>query len=233
MKIGIVIPTFRKLDGSTYGHLKKALESIKEQTHQDYKVFLIGDDYTDNNELLELSKIIDDDKIYVENLPVAIERIKYSGLNLWVTGGVNASNVGIKKSLEDGYNYICLLDHDDFFLNNHLKLISDCIKSTNTNFITTKCGIFPDTHSTGLFTNYRPISSHLYKVSVCVNFSYFNMFFRNTIEEIGEPYPGDAELWNRIHNFLRDKNEYGLFINVETCGRSPEGTTKKFPHIVK
>jgi glycosyltransferase involved in cell wall biosynthesis len=56
--IGIVIATYRKLDGSTYDHLKKALESIKNQTYKNYKVFLIGDDYTDNNELLELSNFL-------------------------------------------------------------------------------------------------------------------------------------------------------------------------------
>jgi len=65
MKIGIVIATYRKLDGSTYKHLKNTLESVKNQTHKDYKVFLIGDDYTDNNELIELSKIIDDDQILI------------------------------------------------------------------------------------------------------------------------------------------------------------------------
>jgi len=47
MKIGIITPTYRKLDGSTYNHLKMALESVKNQTHKDYKIFLIGDDYTD------------------------------------------------------------------------------------------------------------------------------------------------------------------------------------------
>lgn len=233
MKIGIVIPTFRKLDGSTYNHLKKALDSVKAQTHTDYKVFLIGDNYTNNDELIELSKIIDDNKIYVENLPVAVERIKYAGGDLWATGGGNASNVGIRKSLEDGYDYICLLDHDDYFFENHLKLISDCIESRNTNFITTKCGPFPDVHPTGLYTMYRPKSSHLYKLTTCVNFKYFNMFFRDMLIETGKPYPGDADLWNRITKFLTTKNEFGVFINVVTCARSEEGVTIKKPHIIK
>jgi len=233
MKIGIVIPTFRKLDGSTYEHLKRALYSVKEQSHSDYKVFLIGDDYTDNDELIELSKIIDNDKIYVENLPIAIERVKYTGNNLWATGGGNASNMGIRKSIEEGYDYICLLDHDDYFLHNHLKLISDCIENNNTNFITTKCGPFPDIHPTGLYTIYRPISSHLYKLTTCVNFKYFNILFRDMIEETGRPYPGDADLWNRIKADLISKNEFGIFINVVTCVRSEEGITKKKPHIIK
>jgi len=233
MKIGIVTPTFRKLDGSTYNHLKSTLESVKNQTHQDYKIYLIGDDYSNNDELLELSKIIEPDKIYVENLPVAVERIKYNGGQLWVTGGANASNIGIQRALDDGYDYISLLDHDDMFLENHLKVISDCIDQTKTNFVTTRCGSLPSDTSTGYYTPYRPKSALMYKVTACTNFRYLNFRFRNMIEECKWEYPGDADLWGRINAFLTEKNEYGVLINVETCKRTTEGLTKTNPSNVK
>ena len=170
MKLGILIPTFRKLDGSTYNHLAFALESIKQQTHKEYKVFLMGDDYTDNDELMKLSNIIDKDKIYVKNLSVAIERLKYSGLDLWRTGGVNASNIGLKIALQEGYNYICHLDHDDSYFKNHLALISECIEKTKTNFIATRCGKYPPVVSKEFYIKYRPQNSRLFKVSTCVNY---------------------------------------------------------------
>jgi GT2 family glycosyltransferase len=221
------------LDGSTYKHLKFALESIKNQSHQDYKVFLIGDDYSNHNELMELSKIIDDDKIYVQNLPIAIERIKYNGVNLWRVGGINASNIGIKQSLKEGYNYICHLDHDDYYLKNHLQLISECIETTSTNFIATRCGKYPIVNSVDFYIKYRPLNSRLYKVSTCINYSYFNFIFRNMIEECNRSYPADADMWDRINKYLTDKNEYGYLINVETCVKTPDGETYRNPKIIK
>lgn len=239
MKIGIVTATYRKLDGSTYAHLKETLESVKNQTHQDYKVFLIGDDYSDNDELLELSKIIDDDKIYVENLPIAVERIKYDGYNLWKCGGANATNVGIKKALSEGYEYICLLNHDDVYFEDHLSLISECIEKTGIYFVTTRCSgdnninYPPTTIDKFGYYNYIPQSSRLYLVSVCLNYKYYNILMRNMIEECGISYPSDADMWNRISEYMRDNNENGIFINKITCEHLNEYTTCKNPEIVK
>lgn len=233
MKIAIVTPTYRKLDGSTHIHLSKTLESVKNQTHKDYKVFLIGDNYTNNDELLELSKIIDDDKIYVENLPVALERSKYNGEMLWHTGGVNASNIGITRALSEGYEYVCCLDDDDIFFENHLSLISECIERTNVNFIATKCGPFPNIIPIGFYTHYRPLAERLYKCTTCVNFKYFNMFFRNVFEETGKSYPSDADLWKRIKAFLENKNEWGIFINQITCDKLDGNFPVSKPDIVK
>jgi len=233
MKLGIIIPTYRKLDGSTYNHLKNALESVKNQSYQDYKVFLIGDNYSDHNELMDLSGTIDPNKIYVENLIVAVERVKYNGIDLWRNGGTNASNVGIKKALEDGFDYICHLDHDDFYLENHLKTISSCIEKTKTKFITTKCGAYPDIQPSEFYTDYRPISSKLNKVSTCINYRYFNMFFRNMIEETGESYASDADMWNRINDYLKAKNEWGVFINETTCCKIGGQVPIWNPNIIK
>lgn len=233
MNIGIVIATYYKLDGSTYAHLKKTLESVKNQTHKDYKVFLIGDNYSHKEELIQLSEIIESNKIYLENLPVAIERIKYTGIDLWRTGGVNAMNTGIKKSLSEGYDYICVLDHDDIFLNEHLEIISKCVDETKTHFVTTKCGAYPDINAEGYYTNYRPISSRLFKVSTCIDFKYFNMLFRNLLEETGKSYAADADLWNRIKEYLEYKNEFGIFINKLTCKKIGGKVPILKPEIVK
>ena len=36
MKLGIVIATYQRLDGSTPVLLKRAIDSVKKQTHQDF-----------------------------------------------------------------------------------------------------------------------------------------------------------------------------------------------------
>ena len=50
MKLGILIPTYRKANGEYRDQIAKTLESVSNQTHKDYKVFLIGDLYDDNYE---------------------------------------------------------------------------------------------------------------------------------------------------------------------------------------
>ena len=82
MKLAIVTATYWKLDGSTKNDLKRTLESVKNQSYQDYKLFLIGDNYSDHKELIELSQIIDPNKLCVINLPEAKERIKYNKIDL-------------------------------------------------------------------------------------------------------------------------------------------------------
>lgn len=231
-KIGVVIPTFRKLDGSTYAHLKRTLESVRDQTYQNYKVYLIGDDYTDNDELMELSRIINPDKIYVENLPVAVERIKYERSALWYCGGVNATNIGIKYALSEGVKYICMLNHDDIFYPVHLETVAQCIENTNTNFIATKCLTYPPIETDKLYNDYRPQGGRLYIVSVCMNFAYYQIFMRNTIE-LGLPNPGDYDLWLQVNAYMSERNEYGIFINKQTCEKIGGGDVKYKPYIIK
>ena len=116
MKLGILITTYQKYDGTTPFLLKRAIESIKNQSYQDYTLIIIGDKYDDNEEFESICNEVDlKDKIVYKNLPYAKEREKYSlsSKELWSAGGVNARNYGIDFGLELGLEYICHLDHDD------------------------------------------------------------------------------------------------------------------------
>jgi glycosyltransferase involved in cell wall biosynthesis len=59
----------------------------------------------------------DRNKIYTVNIPFAEEREKYTNNleALWHYGGVYASNLGINTALISGYDYVCRLDHDDYY----------------------------------------------------------------------------------------------------------------------
>ena len=105
MKLAINISTYQRKDGRTKDFLKRTLNSIKNQKHQDYKVFLIGDKYDDQEEFLEIcTTILDSSKIYYENLPFAFERDKYSDLEkLWSSGGTYSTNYAIEKALSEGF----------------------------------------------------------------------------------------------------------------------------------
>ena len=141
MKLGIVITTYQRFDGSTPSLLKRAIESVKNQTHQDYTLIVIGDKYEDNNEFENICKNSDlKDKIVYENLPYAKEREKYpvGSQELWSAGGVNARNHGIEVGLKLGLTYICHLDHDDYWHPQHLEVINYTIEETkDASFINT------------------------------------------------------------------------------------------------
>ena len=236
IKFAIVTATYWKLDGSTKEHLREALLSIASQTYTHYKVFLIGDDYEQEEELCELSDIIDDDKMYLENLPVAVERVKYSGRSLWACGGVNAYNTGIKKALSEGYDYICHLDHDDVMFPDHLDTLARAIRDTKTNFLTTKCNFYPEIETDKLYTPYRPRAGRVFKTGICYNHNHFNIIYREP-EEIkkiyGYIYAADADLWNQISTLMEERGEDGIFINKRTCRKIGGKVPILKPEIVK
>ena len=228
MKLVIVIPTYYKKDGSTASHLQKTLESIRSQSHQDYFVYLIGDDYEDYQEFKKLSLIIDPSKIKAVNLTVAVEREKYTGQNLWLCGGTNANNFGIQMAQADNLNYVCHLDHDDLWTPNHLDEINKVLELTKSNFICTRANyatfnvIIPQVFTSDYYLRYLPEANQIIHSSTCVNFKYFDMKYRNTIEECSQPAPGDADLWNRISQFYLDNNEFGILINKCTVLQESE-----------
>ena len=233
IKFGIITPTYQKLDGTTHDELKRALESVKEQTYENYKVYLIGDDYEDNEELIKLSKIIDPEKIYVENLPEAVERKKYKGRQLWVCAGTNASNIAIEYALKDECDFICFLDHDDYYKCNHLKVLFETIKKFNTHFVTTKCGTYPKIDNPKTYNLYRPLHSRIFKISTCIDLNHYDFRFRNMVEDEKNTFPGDADLWVRVNKEMTKNDEFGYFVNIETCVHKNEGTTWKKPEVVK
>jgi glycosyltransferase involved in cell wall biosynthesis len=101
--------------------LKETLESVKNQTYKNWYVYLIGDNYPDEYELEELSKIIPKDKIFVENRE-AQESKKYQGLDLWHYGGSNNWNYAMDMASD--WDIIAHLDHDDVWEPEHLELIA-------------------------------------------------------------------------------------------------------------
>ncbi len=231
MKLGIVIATYFKNDGSTLKYLTRALDSVFDQTNQNFKIFLIGDKYENENEVLELLKKYDNKKIFFTNLSEAKERDNYTNKNaIWSYGGVNAINYGINLALNDGYNYICHLDHDDWWEKNHLEEISMCIDSTKTLWVCTKSTFInpnkflPKLITDTKYTNFLPKSSSLIHSSVCMNFEKITLRYRDIFLETGRVgLPADADLWERTREFLTSIDQTGIFINTLTCYHDEEG----------
>lgn len=219
MKIAIVIPTYFRRDKRSRLFLDRCLKSIKWQTHNDYKVFLIGDKYEDTEEFNYLStRIIDPEKIYWENLSYAKERdLYYSDLEkLWCSGGVNAINYGIEKALSEGYEYICRIDHDDYWAPDHLEKISKFVENNQDYVLVCSYSLYLNRYIVPVgiegTTDYYPEVGNLVHSSTCIKFSDMDIRYRDCFSEIGEVKPADADLWERMSDFMRTNNLKGKLL---------------------
>lgn len=234
MKLSIVIPTYYRKDGSTINYLTRALDSIFNQTHKDFKIYLIGDRYEKEDEINELVSKYDKEKLFFKNLDVAKERDFYKEkLALWSYGGVNAVNTGINISLSENNNYICHLDHDDYWSENHLDLINKCILETNSDWICTKSKyvsnrVLPSVNSNEKYVYFLPLPQGLIHSSVCMNFESIDLRYRDIYNETGKiGLPADAELWERCKRYIIQNNLKSTLINEITCYHIEEGFERR------
>lgn len=255
MKFAVITATYQRANGSTPEVLTRAINSLKNQTHQDFKLFLIGDGYDDNKEFKSFSKLLSKKQIYLENLPFSPERTKYKNPSqeLWACGGTSAINRGIDVALEQGFTHITLLDHDDIWYPSHLEWLNKALQVTNSPFIITK-GKYTDSHnhthiipelhryddleinpnlyhelSEGIKAYpFIPLQCRFMKLSVCMDMSRIPLRFRDSLEETGVIAAGDADMWNRIGELVRGgKLDRGIMVEVETCSNFEEGYSQK------
>jgi hypothetical protein len=230
MNIAITMATYQRADGKTPFFLKRALNSIFSQKHKDFKLFLIGDYYENDNELKEIISHYDNNKIYCANLSFSPERSKYQKMDLWCCGGLTAVNIAIDKAIEEEYKYICHLDHDDYWGNNHLELINEVIEKTNADWICTKSEygidrIFPEIESEDLIVPFLPLSGGIINSSTCYNYRTLPFKYRNVLEEDNLLIPSDADLWDRMKLYIEQNNLISILINQTTCFHIEEGYT--------
>lgn len=229
MKIAVIIASYFRPDGSTPKYLERALKSIENQTHKDYKVYVIGDNYSDEKGFKEICAKY---KVTCFNLPVAVEREKYpfGDYRLFCAGGVNACNYGIKLALSDGYEYICHLDHDDYWEPTHLETINSMLNLNPVFCCTASTHIqdwLPYVQLTGDIYEYFPEACKMITSSACVKYSDTILRPRDVFEATGEAYPADADLWNRLSEEMHREGKKGYLASVITCNHNEEGYSLK------
>lgn len=228
---GIVIPTFQRGDGRSPFYLKRVLQSVFKQTHKDFKIYLIGDKYENEEEFLEIARGCSAEFLYYENLPEAVEREKYTDNKeaLWCSGGVFATNYGIRKAIGENLQYICLLDHDDYWLPNHLEVLNKMIFSNKADWVCTKTNVggskfFPKNIKTmDKLIPFLPLPCGVIKSSVCYNVRTIPLFVRDVFEETGFAIPADADLWKRSAELVKKNKLKSYYINEYTCVHDSEG----------
>jgi hypothetical protein len=111
---GIIIPTYQRKSGRTPFFMRRILSSLKNQTMTSFRVYLVGDSYTNETELRSVvaESELPSGAVVVFNLPEAGERNKGLSLHsLWCIGGSLAINVATDMALAAGHPW--LLHHDD------------------------------------------------------------------------------------------------------------------------
>lgn len=223
MNLAVIIATYQRKDGRTPELLRRALKSVQNQLHTDYKIFLIGDRYEDNEEFeLICNEFSNKKKLYFENLEVAVERDFFDEkIDIWKFGGVNAINYAIEMAKNDGFNYIVKLDHDDFWTETHLKNISECIESTGCAFVCTKSfyrkKILPDIQSDMKYIPFLPHPERLVHSSICIDLKQIPIKYRTLGDEKCEKNSSDGCLYFEIQEIVNKNNLTSLLINDISC----------------
>lgn len=103
MFFSVVIPLYNK-----ERHIKRAVESVLSQKHQDFEIIIVNDGSTDSS-LIEARSIADS---------------RISIVNQTNSGVSKARNIGINKA---SHEYVAFLDADDAWLPNFLEIVNKLI----------------------------------------------------------------------------------------------------------
>ena len=237
---GIVMTTYFRKNGSTLQKITRAINSIKNQTHKNWKLFLIGDNYENKEEFEIISSLLPKEKITAINLPIAAERenTNFQGHSLWCSAGANASNVGIEQTIKENIIFHCHMDDDDEWLPFHLEIL-------NVGYTSYKEAVFIYTNS--LYTDRNRITRTFPPEQVSTFLQYNNLpprperlihstaswrldkipfRHRNTFDQ-GRIFPGDADIWERINKLCLDKDYKTLYIPITTVIKYDEAEMLK------
>lgn len=182
----ILIPTYNRAT-----LLQRAINSVLNQTFKDYEIIIVNDGST--KELDAYSEIKEKYKTYSNIFFIDKEN-----------GGPSSTrNIGIQNAQGE---FICFLDDDDYYLENHLMELHELIsanKQVTGLYRTFSYFLEKDTKLTPqIFTERNkiehPVSYILHKliipVNICINKSVFNEYRFNQTLRVAEDY----ELWVRI-----------------------------------
>jgi glycosyltransferase involved in cell wall biosynthesis len=232
MKLAISLTTFQREDGKTPFYLRRSIESVLAQSYSDFHIFLVGDKYEKESEFLSIVNEYPQDQMTCYNLGQSYERSKYKNdpMIYWNCAGVSAMNFASGKALEAGFDYVCHLDHDDYWSENHLSVINMAIESFGADWVCTQSkwengvvipiieGIVPNQVVPCL-----PIPCGVINSSTCYNYRSIPLKYRNVYEEENKIEPADADLWSRLVKYIPKHNLKSYFVNTLTCYHEEEG----------
>ena len=242
-KICVIMATYFRKNGTTKSLLSRALRNLEAQTYKNFKLFLIGDHYDNNNEFEELCKSYKSD-IYYKNNEQHYRCYNFPDRNTyWSIGGGLALKTGIEKAIEEKYDYYFHLDDDDEWTDFHIQVVVDHIKHFSfADFILTKSKykntFLPRTDEKNTFyNNYIPRredsvhASHIYRLPILgkvvldvINKNHILANKINNKEDVNMSIsPGDARVLDEIKSMVLNKKIKSLYIPIVTVNKVSDG----------
>lgn len=222
---GVSICTYYKNE-STYDGLDRAFASVAAQTHEDWTVYLIGDRFGDvdgsgwdNVRMLSTKHF--GMKCKRINLPFAAERDSgIVGRDLWCCGGVNAHNFSLEWMRCDKVDVHATLDHDDFWLPNHLELLAREYESDSELAFAYTCGWHLKKTRLPMNPDFNPAPRSGQVVHSSVSWRQSMIPF-GYVREPG--VPSDSIMWTSVRNHLRSRSLRWKCIPEVTVNHETEG----------
>jgi hypothetical protein len=235
------MPTYLRKNGTTKQLLTRALRNLEAQTYKNFKLFLIGDHYNNNDEFEELCKSYKND-IFYKNNEQHYRCYNFSNKSTyWTIGGALALKTGIEKAIEEKFDYYLHLDDDDEWRDIHIEVVVEHIKKfPSASFILTKAKyaniFFPRTPEINTFyNNYIPRgedsvhASHVYKLPLLGNLVLDvinkNHILANKINNRERGFEGitipptDATILDNINSMVVTNKIKSLYIPIITVNK--------------
>ena len=208
--IAVVVPTYRRKDGTTVKKLTSCLGSLSQQTVKDFKVFVIGDAYDDEEELKSAISCYDN-SIEVHNNADHLRNLGLAPYDAWSCGGTLAIREGFNMAVKQGFDIICMLDDDDTYKPSHIEEIRNAIVQFPTvNIISTRSAycdrVLPVVSPPLGINNFLPTprgqvrSSSAYRASLC---SAINVFWDDYLTLVRSGF-GIRPQDEMCHEFMRN-----------------------------
>jgi hypothetical protein len=230
-KFGICMATYQRKNGKSSLYLKEILTSIIQQTATNWHLYLVGDKYENENEIINILNSFPKEKLTFINLTYAQERDNLTDLEkLWCVGGSNATNYSYKLAVYDGCDYIIHTDDDDPMHNKKIQILNYILTIYSPICMfhySTYLGpntILPKKKITEIKeNNYIPIESNVIHSSLCIHKSIASTFSYDGYREDKIIYsPNDMQLIEFIRNSLKNKENYTIFIPLLLCTHNIE-----------
>lgn len=238
IEFAICMATYHRSNGKSRAHLERVLSALREQTYQNFKLFLVGDKYENRAEFDEMVNLMPAAQICAQNLEVAWERENITRAEVrWAVGGVNAMNTATRAAYAAGYKYILHADDDDYWDITRLEVLNTTIQRFPDAMFYYNYSTFPGGNlprevldQTQLFyNNLPPRPCNLVHATYCCNYTMMEQFEMQTFdrqnpEAINGVWCGDVQKIHKICSMLqRYPFMYTLFIPMLLTFKETEG----------
>lgn len=217
MHFGIRIVTYRRPDGSTKKNLLRTIDSVLAQSHTDWKVYLMGDRYDPASEFDEYASCFPKDKLFMLNNSGAVERDKYSGVDLWKTGGNGSMNKLMDIMAADGVEACACLDDDDIWYDDHLASLDLAYtKFPGVAFVYTagyhtQSGFMPNVNAQFDLNNCPPVECQTLHSAASWNLRKIPLRYVDTVE-LGIDLNNDGQMWVMMREYMRSNGLDYVFV---------------------